>query len=253
MKWLRGWRKWHTVLEPGHFQVVQYHWTDTAQSLLIPAEPPPGQTGAHSCGLSHSRLLLLHSSRYQRLYLCTMLLCITKMHAQVTQSSRKKKKGEGGGQKEWFALCVWGLSQRGNKEKYIYFSYLGKKSIWKKNHDCKLKTEKFELELKTNVNQNDHPLSSLKKEYWMVLTKPCCIRSKKNPCGYKVVYFFYSWWGKYLNNKYPCLPTAQDLEVTVLPFLHSDLFIFKLDTSISEVTSKHTHSGNKVSAVPKEF
>lgn len=128
--WLKGWRKWRTVQEPGYVQVVQYHWTEIAQSLLIPDEPPLGQTGAHSCGLSHSRLLLLHSSRNQRLYLYTMLLCITRMHAQVTQSPIKKKGEEG--QKEWFVLCMWGLPQRGNKEKYIYLPYLGEKSIWKK-------------------------------------------------------------------------------------------------------------------------
>lgn len=161
--------------ESGYVQVVQYHWTETAQSLLIPAEPPPGQTGAHSCGLSHSSLLLLQSSRDQRLYLYTMLLCITKMHAQITQSSIKKKRG-GVRKSDLFYVCE--DLHREEIKRNIYGSLILGRKASEKSHDCKLKPEKFQLEMKSNFNHNNHPLSSLKKER-IVLTKPRCIRSKK--------------------------------------------------------------------------
>lgn len=74
----------------------------------------------------------------------------------------------------------------------IYNSLILERKASEKIHECKWKAVKFQLEMKSNFNQNYHPLGSLKTEYWIVLTKPRCFRSKKVFCGYTVVDFFYS-------------------------------------------------------------
>lgn len=101
-----------------------------------------------------------------------------KMHPQITQSLKLlKKKKKVGGKSDLFS--VYEDFHREEIKSNVYGSLFlwGKAS--EKIHDCKPKPEKFQLEMKSNFNQeNDRPLVSLKKQYWVLLTEAHCIRNK---------------------------------------------------------------------------
>lgn len=116
--------------------------------------------------------------------------CSVLQNACSNNSVLLKNKGWGDRKSDLFYACE--DFHREEIRRNIYNSLILERKASEKIHDCKLKPVKFQLEMKSNFNQNYHPLSSLKTEYWIVLTKPHCIRSKKVFCGYTVVDFFYS-------------------------------------------------------------